>query len=135
LKDRMTPWRGRPTCDDEQLERMLGILLRTGVIAAATIVLIGGIIYLIRHGVEMPHYRIFLGEPEDFRRLPGIVKSAFSLRGRGIIQVGFLILIATPVARVVFSVLAFALQRDRIYVIITLVVLAVLAYSLMGGSL
>jgi uncharacterized membrane protein len=131
----MTPWRGRLTCDDEQLERMLGILLRTGVIAAATIVLIGGIIYLIRHGVEMPHYRIFLGEPEDFRRLPGIVKSAFSLRGRGIIQVGFLILIATPVARVVFSVLAFALQRDRIYVIITLVVLAVLAYSLMGGSL
>jgi uncharacterized membrane protein len=131
----MTPWRGRLTCDDEQLERMLGILLRTGVIAAATIVLIGGIIYLIRHGVEMPHYRIFLGEPEDFRRLPGIVKSALSLRGRGIIQVGFLILIATPVARVVFSVLAFALQRDRIYVIITLVVLAVLAYSLMGGSL
>jgi uncharacterized membrane protein len=113
---------------------MLGILLRSGVIAAATIVLIGGIIYLIRHGAEMPHYRIFLGEPEDFRRLPGIAKSALSIRGRGIIHVGFLILIATPVARVVFSVFAFALQRDRTYVIITLIVLAVLAYSLMGGG-
>lgn len=125
----------RFACDDQQLETMLGILLRSGVIAAATIVLTGGIIYLIRHGAEIPHYGIFLGEPEDFRRLSGIVKSTLSLRGRGIIQIGFLILIATPVARVVFSVFAFALQRDRVYVIITLVVLAVLAFSLMGGSL
>jgi uncharacterized membrane protein len=127
-------WHRRFACDDQQIETMLGILLRSGVIAAATIVLIGGIIYLIRHGAEMPHYRIFLGEPEEFRRLPGIAKSVLSLRGRGIIQVGFLILIATPVARVVFSVFAFALQRDRTYVIITLIVLAVLAYSLMGGG-
>jgi uncharacterized membrane protein len=127
--------RQRLNYDDEQLERMLGLLLRSGVIAAATMVLIGGIIYLIRHGAEMPHYRIFLGEPDDFRRLPGIVNSALSFHGRGIIQIGFLILIATPVARVVYSVFAFALQRDRIYVTITLIVLAVLAYSLMGGSL
>ncbi|OGP63040.1 MAG: hypothetical protein A2170_00485 [Deltaproteobacteria bacterium RBG_13_53_10] len=131
----MPRWRRRLTYDDERLQRMLGLLLRTGVIAAATIVFIGGIIYLIRHGAGMPHYHIFLGEPEDFRRLPGIVESARSLHGRGIIQVGFLILIATPVARVVFSVFAFAVQRDRTYVIITLIVLAVLAYSLMGGGL
>ncbi len=135
----MTPfkpwWHRRLVCDDEQLEKMLGLLLRSGVVAAATIVLIGGIIYLIRHGAEMPHYRIFLAEPDDFRRLPGIEKSALSFHGRGIIQVGFLILIATPVARVVFSVFAFTLQRDRTYVIITLIVLAVLAYSLMGGGL
>ena len=128
-------WHRCLVCDDQQLETMLGILLRSGVIAAATIVFFGGIIYLIRHGAEMPHYRIFLGEPDDFRRLSGIVKSALSVRGRGIIQIGFLILIATPVARVVFSVFAFAQQRDRTYVIITLIVLAVLAYSLMGGSL
>ena len=46
---------------------------------------------------------------------------------------GALVLLATPVARVAFSVLAFALQRDRLYVGVTLFVLSVLAYSLLGG--
>jgi Protein of unknown function (DUF1634) len=41
-----------------------------------------------------------------------------------------LLLLATPVARVVFSIAAFALERDRMYVGITLVVLAILAYGL-----
>ena len=49
------------------------------------------------------------------------------------IQLGLLVLIATPIARVAFSLVAFALQRDRIYVIVTLIVLAVLLYSLTGG--
>jgi uncharacterized membrane protein len=52
------------------------------------------------------------------------------LHSRGLIQLGLLLLIATPVARVAFSVLAFAEQRDWLYVSITLVVLAVLVYSL-----
>ena len=44
-------------------------------------------------------------------------------------------LIATPVTRVAFSILAFALQRDRIYMIITLIVLATLLFSIAGGRL
>lgn len=60
---------------------------------------------------------------------------ALSFRSRGVIQLGLLLLIATPVARVVFSVFAFALQQDRTYVIVTLIVLAVLIYSLAGGHL
>jgi uncharacterized membrane protein len=50
-------------------------------------------------------------------------------------QLGLFLLIATPVARVVFSLLAFAIQRDHLYVGITLVVLAVLTFSLTGGQL
>ena len=63
------------------------------------------------------------------------MKSALSLSSGGIIQAGLLLLIATPVARVVFSVFAFALQRDRTYVFVTLIVLGILLYSLMGGRL
>jgi uncharacterized membrane protein len=55
------------------------------------------------------------------------------LRGRSIIQFGLLLLIATPVARVLISAVAFALQRDRTYVLITLAVLGVLLLSLWGG--
>jgi uncharacterized membrane protein len=52
-----------------------------------------------------------------------------------LIQLGLLLLIATPVARVAFSAAAFAMQRDRLYVVVALIVLAVLMYSLMGGRL
>jgi uncharacterized membrane protein len=63
------------------------------------------------------------------------MKDVLSFRGRGIIQFGLLLLIATPIARVAFSVVAFAIQRDRLYVVATLIVLAVLMYSLTGGHL
>jgi len=63
------------------------------------------------------------------------VQEALSFHPRSIIQLGLLLLIATPVARVAFSVLAFAWQRDRTYVIVTLIVFAILIYSLTGGGL
>ena len=120
---------------DKRVEEIVGNLLRSGVIASAIVVLAGGIIYLIRYGANLPDYSIFHGEPAEFRSLEGIIKAAFALRSRGLIQLGLLLLIATPVARVVFSVFAFALERDRIYVVVTLIVLAVLIYSLAGGGL
>ena len=78
----------------------------------------------------MPSYQMFRGEPADLRSLGGIVGDALSLRGRGIIQLGLLLLIATPVARVAFAVFAFARQRDWIYVTVSLIVLSLLIYSL-----
>ena len=118
---------------DDQVETMMGNLLRAGVVLAATVVLAGGLVYLFRHGMAMPSYHVFRGEPADLRGIRGILGDAFSLSGRGIIQLG-LLLIATPVARVAFSVYAFARQGDRTYVVVTLIVLAVLLYSLVGGQ-
>ena len=120
---------------DERVESIMGGLLRAGVLAAAGVVLAGGILFLVRHGNEAPRYGVFQGEPTDLRTLSGIVADADSLRGRGIIQLGLLILLATPVARVAFSVFAFALERDMLYAVVTLFVLAVLAFSLAGGHL
>ena len=120
---------------DEKMEQIISTLLISGVILAALIVLAGGILYLIRYGATLPDYTVFRGEPADLRSLSGIVSDALSFRIHGVIQLGLLLLIATPVARVAFSILAFTLQQDRTYVIVTLIVFAVLMYSLLGGSL
>jgi uncharacterized membrane protein len=120
---------------DEQIEKLTSVVLRSGVVIAATIVLFGGIFYLIRYGMLSPNYHFFHGEPADLRSVSGIIKGALSFHPRNIIQLGLLVLIATPVARVLLSVFAFAVERDRAYVIITLIVLGVLLFSLAGGGL
>jgi uncharacterized membrane protein len=114
---------------DEKMEQFLGNLLRAGVVLAATVVLAGGLLYLVRHGGEQPDYRVFRGEPADLRSPSGIVVDAGKLKSRGLIQLGLLLLIATPVARVFLSAVGFARQRDWIYVGLTLVVLLALIFS------
>jgi uncharacterized membrane protein len=125
----------KPGWTDEQVEQVVGNLLRAGVLLAAAVVLLGACVYLVRHGTEeAPTYgRNYQGESADLRSPIGIVQAALTFRGRGLIQLGLLLLLATPVARVVFSVFAFARQRDRTYVIVTLIVLAILLYSLFSG--
>src|SRR5919109_2358583 len=98
--------------NDNQVERFLGALLRSGVIVAGAAVLFGGGLYLMRYGPTVPDYRVFHGEPAELRSMAGIVKDSLSGSSPGLIQLGLLLLIATPLLRVGFSVLAFALQRD-----------------------
>jgi uncharacterized membrane protein len=119
---------------DRKIENILGNLLRAGVFLSAAIVLCGGVIYLSRHGHATASYRVFEGEPSDLHSLHGIVREAMALNGRGIIQLGLLFLIATPVARVVFSIWGFAEERDHMYVVFTVIVLAILLFSLVGSS-
>jgi uncharacterized membrane protein len=118
---------------DTQVEQVVGNLLRAGVLLAAAVVAVGAILYLVRHGAEPADHRVFHGEPADLRSPVGVVTDALEGRAGGVIQLGVLLLIATPVARVVFSVFAFAAQRDYTYVAITLLVLAVLLYCLFVG--
>ena len=127
----MTPRRTDWT--DQRIEQIVGDLLRMGLLIATAVVILGAVIYLARHGTEQPEYRWFHGEPPDLRGLAGIVDVALDWRGRGLIQLGLLILLATPVVRVAFSIVAFAMQRDRLYMAITAVVLIVLTYSIVGG--
>ena len=119
---------------DREIEDIVGDLLRTGVTLSALVVAVGAAIYLVRHGRSPAEYRVFRGEPSDLRSVSGIVRDAFALRGRGIIQLGLLLLIATPVARVAFSIWGFAEEHDRMYMIFTGIVLAILLYSLLGSG-
>jgi len=123
------------TLSDRRLETIIGNLLRAGVVIAATITSIGGAIYLSHSGESLAHYHAFHGEPAELRQVKGVLSDASSGDGRGIMQLGLLLLIATPVARVAFSLAAFAVQRDRLYVVVTLVVLGVLTFSVVGGQL
>lgn len=101
---------------ERQVEQVVGNLLRYGVFLATAIVLVGGVLYLIHHGKEAPNYQFFRGESSEFRTPEGVATAVMSGRRRGIIQFGLLLLIATPIARVAFSLLAFVRQGDRIYV-------------------
>jgi uncharacterized membrane protein len=109
---------------DRRLELIIGTLLRVGVALAAAVVLGGGIWYLAARGMATADYRHFHRVARGFGSLAGLSAPEAA------IQAGLLILIATPVARVIFSLVGFLLERDRMYVAITLAVLAVLAYSI-----
>lgn len=119
-----------PVVSDEEVELRVGALLKAGVLTASALVAMGGVIYLIKYGATPPHHERFTGEPNDLKSISGIVRAAGELRGRGLIQLGLLVLLATPVARVAFSLYAFVQQRDRTYVLITAFVLLLLLGSL-----
>lgn len=120
--------------DDRRLEVIIGNLLRVGVLLAAGIVTAGGVIYLLQHMGARVDYRHFAAAPESARTVAGIVESAIALRSEGLIQLGLLLLIATPVARVAMAVAGFAMERDWLYVSVSAVVLAVLVYSLLRAT-
>jgi uncharacterized membrane protein len=129
MEEKSTSW------TDLRVELLIGSLLRIGVITAAVVVLMGGLIFLARHGGDLPHYAVFAGEPSALRSLFGVLRSAAHFQGRGIIQLGLLLLIATPVARVAFSIAAFVMERDWMYVAFASIVLAVLIFGLFGGHI
>ena len=122
----------RATWSDRRIEQALGNLLRAGVLLSGFVVLCGASIYLVRHWSAVADYRVFRSAPSEYRSIGGVVRGAMTLRGRGIIQLGLLLLIATPIARVAFSVWGFAVEHDRMYVGFTLIVLALLLFSLLG---
>jgi uncharacterized membrane protein len=120
--------------DDRRLETIIGELLRTGVLLAAATVLAGGAIYLTRHHAETVNFRTFSAGDASMRTLSGIARAAAHGQGRAIIQVGLLLLILTPIARVAVAAVGFLLERDRFYATVSLIVLVILALSLMHAT-
>lgn len=119
-----------PAQDDSKLDASIGTLLRAGTLSSAFVILLGGVLYLARHSQDRPDYHTFHGMPAHLRTFSGIFSGAFHGESLAIIQLGLLMLIATPIARVLFSVIAFLVERDYLYVVISAIVLAVLLYSL-----
>jgi uncharacterized membrane protein len=132
MSDIDTPQQRQSGWTDEEVELFVGNLLRYGVIIAAAVAIIGGIPYLIANGTVTPHFGAFHQGPEALTTVRGITHGLFSGNSQSIIQFGLLLLIAIPVARVAFSLLAFAKQRDWTYVVVTGIVLGVLLWGLSG---
>lgn len=120
--------------DDRRLEILIGNLLRAGVLLAAAVVFAGGVFYLAQFHAAKVNFHTFTEESANLRRVVGIFHSAVALQSRAIIQLGLLLLIATPVARVVFAAIGFYMERDRMYTVVSLIVLAVLIFSLMHAT-
>ena len=119
---------------DARRAEAVGRLLRFGAMLAAAVVAAGAIPYLAANGLERHDYTVFRGEPPALRTLTGIARDALTLDSRAIIQLGFLILLATPIARVVLLLVGFVRERDGLYVLVSALVLAVLAYSVIGSG-
>ncbi|HTS48741.1 MAG TPA: DUF1634 domain-containing protein [Bryobacteraceae bacterium] len=118
--------------NDERLEKVVSMLLISGVSLAAVVVLLGGVCFLWQHGNDHPDYHVFHGVEQQYRSIRGVLEAARPSDCRGVIQLGLILLICTPIARVAFSMLGFLLERDRTYVVLTVIVLAILVYGLVG---
>jgi uncharacterized membrane protein len=124
--------RTRRRWSNEAVQNAMGSVLRGGVIAAALLVAAGGVSLLASSGDTKVDFGTFVGTLPSLRDPLQIVTGAVSLHANSLIQLGLLVLVLTPVARVVFSLIAFAEQRDRLYVVLAGIVLVVLALSLTG---
>jgi len=120
--------------DDSRMERAMGVLLRFGVVLASTAVLAGMVFYLQDRASQLVDYRYFKAYSFGLRHRDELLAGSARDNAAAIIEAGILLLIATPVARVVFAVVAFALERDRLYTAISIAVLAVLVFSLFHGT-
>ena len=118
---------------DHNVEQLIGRLLQIGVVVAAAVTIVGGVLLLAQHGSDIPNYSVFHGGPNYVTSLGGIARGVLDLRSESIVQLGLVLLIATPVARVACTLVAFILQRDRTYVVITTIVLVILLYGLVFG--
>jgi len=115
--------------EDQRLEIVVSYLLRAGVGASALLVLTGGVLYLAAHGSAIENYHTFHGEISAYRSLSGLLSPEALRHGRGLIQLGLVLLIFTPIARVALSLILFLVERDWIYVTISAIVLTTLLYS------
>ncbi len=118
---------------DQSTERMLGRVLQVGVVTAGAILLAAGIAFLIGHAGDPASFKTFRGQPASLSSPSGVIGALAGLQPASFIQLGLLVLIATPVLRVVMSAYSFARMRDWVYVVATLIVLGVLAFGLVSG--
>jgi uncharacterized membrane protein len=119
---------------DRRIDLVIGRLLQIGVLAAAAVVALGAILFLLQHGAQRASYGTFQPGPLALRSVEGILHAALSLDSAAIVQLGLVMLILTPIARVAMTLVAFIVQRDRLYVLITGLVLALLLYSVVAGG-
>jgi uncharacterized membrane protein len=133
---------------DQRLEVAIAMLLRIGVVIAAVLVAIGGVMVLRHPESTVPSFRVFhapgttgSGAAATAADAPhaaiysigAIFRHLRDGSGASIIALGLLVLIATPIARVVFAIIGFARERDMLYTVISFVVLAILVFSLVHG--
>ena len=127
-----------------RMELVISNVLRVGVILSATVIVVGILALALEHNTGyapvLPHHLkdiLTFHQPSGPGFFPTslapVLKEGLAGKPYAIIELGMLLLILTPIVRVALSVFFFLAERDSLYVGITLIVLAVLAFSLFSG--
>lgn len=122
----------RPT--DQDLDVSVATVLRVGVMLAAAVSVLGGALLGTHLFGPIPNYNHFQPGDPGLRSAFGIVQGAIDLTPKSVIQLGLLLLIATPVARVAACVFGFARQHNGLYVAVSMIVLSILVISFMKSG-
>lgn len=108
------------------VELIIGKILRIGVVVSAIVIVLGMILYLVNGGSGYADGQW----PKRFGLMfQGIVQG----KSYAVIMLGIFLLILTPVLRVVVSIYAFMVEKDRLYVYITTAVLVILIFAMVFG--
>lgn len=130
----------RPAVDVGGTERLISGLLRWGVGLSMGVVLLGIVVTFVHHpeyvssGDDLAALTGRSGDGHFASTLGGVWVGLKEGRGQAIVDVGLMLLIATPVARVGASIAIFLRDGDRVYVGITLFVFVMLLLSFVLGK-
>jgi len=114
--------------DPAAFRLLISVILTGGVTASAVLVALGlGTGLLFGWGRSLVGATTATTDPSDFSRL---LDNLTKVRPIGVAQLGLLVLLATPVARVAAALVGFALERDRLYVVVSALVLGILLTSI-----
>lgn len=120
--------------DDARMDIIMGRLLQVGVLLAAGVVLVGGVMLVLAHNGDRVNYRTFVAHPLELRHPAALLHGIAHGDAAAIVELGILMLIATPICRVAFALVAFSIERDRLYMVVSLIVLAVLLWGMLRGG-
>ena len=118
---------------DEKMELTVARLLNMGLLISTLVIVFGGILLISEQGSTPIDFKTLQGEPLTLASIPTIALAAGSLDARAVIEIGLLLLVATPVARVALSLILFWRKADYLYVGITGAVLAILLFAVSGN--
>lgn len=119
---------------DKDLQKIIGNVLRFGVIISLSVSAIGGIILLSSSSSETISFRYFEEKNDNIIAvIKEIIRGVSSFNGESIIFLGVLLLFLIPIIRLVLSLFSFMLEKDMLYVIITLIVILIIAISISLG--
>ncbi|MFB9080791.1 DUF1634 domain-containing protein [Flavobacterium procerum] len=119
---------------EKDFQAIVGNLLRYGVWISLSVAFIGGIVYLLHNGNQIEDYSVFKENDRNiFEVIAAIYNGAINGNGESLIFTGIILLFLTPVLRVLLSLFSFLLEKDYLYVAITLIVVLIIITSISFG--
>lgn len=119
---------------EKDFQTIIGNLLRYGVWISLSVAFIGGIVYLMNHGSQIEDYSVFKENDRNiFEVIASVYHGAIQGDGASLIFTGIILLFLTPVLRVLLSLFSFLLEKDYLYVGITLIVIVIIIISISFG--